>query len=182
LSNSQQQQVEILDKRAPLTYQAIAQPLNCIIGNITVDVTQGNPVTYEIISPIVIPPQASNEFTNLPLGEYIVKVTDVCGDALVQACTIVYVFIPENLILPLNAIQECELVDCDTARIRYSIYAAENEFIAYPFSFELTVFPPDGGIPLIFNQTVTSGDPDVSVSYFNIPFSKWYYGNSISLF
>jgi len=170
LSNSQQEEVAILDQRTPLAYQATAQPLNCTTGNITIDVTRGTASTYEIISPIVVPPQASNVFTNLPLGEYTVKVTDVCGDALVQACTIVYVFNPQNLVLPSLAVQECELVDCDTAAISYYIHAAQDAFIAYPFTFEMTLFPPDGGIPLVYTQTVLTGDPGFCVSVFHIPF------------
>lgn len=169
LSNSQQQEIEILDQRNQLAYQAVAQPVNCTSGNIKVEVSQGSPFTYEIISPIVVPPQTSNEFLNLPLGEYNIRVVDVCGDAIVQTCTIIYVFSPQNLLLPSLGFQDCKLVDCDTSSVRFNIRATEDSFVAYPFTFELTVFPPMGGTPLVFSQVVSSGVPENSISSFNLP-------------
>lgn len=170
-SNSQQQEVQILDNRTPLLYQCVAQGVNCLSGKITVEVAQGNPLTYEIISgPTTVLPQTSNIFNDLPLGQYVVKVTDVCGDAVVQACTVVYVFAPENLIIPNRGLQQCELVDCNTIAVEYTLRAERDTEIAYPFNVEFTVFPPDGSTPLIFNQYVTTGDPDVLELFFNIPF------------
>lgn len=57
-------------------------------GKITVNVTQGTPVTYELLTgPVIRPPQASNVFTGLPQGIYTVRVTDACGNAVSQSVT-----------------------------------------------------------------------------------------------
>ena len=67
-SNSQQQEVQILDNRAPLLYQCVSLGVNCLSGKITVEVVQGNPLTYEIISgPTTVLPQTSNVFTDFSI-------------------------------------------------------------------------------------------------------------------
>lgn len=172
LSNTQQQTVTVNDNRNLLQYQAVCVPINCQRANIDVQVAHGNPVTYEIISgPVIVPPQSSNILANLPLGQYTVKVTDACGDALVQACTLFYEFDPDDLIFPTTiTYQQCSLLSCNQAQISVPINAALNATIPYPFYAEITIYPPGGGTPVIINQTVNSGNPFAESIEFAVPF------------
>ena len=157
LSNSQQRQIAILDNRTPLIFQVDGHALNCQIGTITVNVTQGNPVSYEIISgPVLIPAQTSNVFNDMPLGQYTIKVTDACGDVLIQANTLVYVHIPENIFIDLSYRQECGLLNCTTKPVNFIIDPDEGLTLAFPFDYQVTVLPPDGSASLVFNQTIHS--------------------------
>jgi len=62
-----------------------------IIGEITVNVTEGNAITYEIrdlSNSVIIAPQASNVLTPVPPGDYLVVVSDACNDEFTQGITI----------------------------------------------------------------------------------------------
>ncbi|MBC7607797.1 MAG: gliding motility-associated C-terminal domain-containing protein, partial [Burkholderiales bacterium] len=178
LSNSQQQDIAILDNTTPMSIQIQGQALNCLIGNITVNISRGNPILYEIISgPVLVGPQTSNFFANLPLGLYTLKVTDDCGNAVVQSHTLVFIYDPINLLAYINTRQECALVDCNTKAVKYQINTPMlplGLIIPYPFEAELTVFPPNGGAPVILTQMVSSGDTTSQEITFNIPYYNVY--------
>ncbi len=54
-------------------------------STVIVNVISGTGSIYEIFSgPVIFPPQSSNTFSGLPLGVYLIKVIDDCGNALVQ--------------------------------------------------------------------------------------------------
>lgn len=179
LSNTKQQTVQITDLRHPLQYQCQAQALNCQIGNITVAVAQGNPVSYQIVNgPVTVPAQASNVFSNIPLGDYLVKVSDACGDALVQACTLAFNFNPGDLVFDANTlISECQLEDCNTKRISFYVHVPYTQtgqplpglIIPYPFELTTTV-TSNTGATVEVHQTVSSGSSTNQVITVDIPF------------
>lgn len=154
LSNSKQQDIQILNLINPLIYQVTGQPLDCINGNITVNVTQGNPATYEIISGLeVIGPQTSNVFVGLAVGEYVIRVNDICGDGIVQTFTLTN--LSSLTISPIE--QSCDPVSCLLSNGEITISTSLGATIYYPLVVETTIFPPNGGAPVITTQTITSG-------------------------
>ncbi|MBC7606666.1 MAG: gliding motility-associated C-terminal domain-containing protein [Burkholderiales bacterium] len=169
LSNVQQQDVQINNLIIPVAFQIVSQPaLFCgETGIITVNVSVGAPVTYEIISgPLVVAPQTSNVFSGLPPGEYVIRVNDACGDGVVQ--THFLPIPPPNLTAVLS--YDCDLLNCTTKKMDVVVYAINGTLIVYPLEVQLTVFMPDG-TPIVFNQTVTSGSPNLQAVSFVIPYS-----------
>jgi gliding motility-associated-like protein len=174
LSNTQQQDVFITNLITPLSYQITGQSVSCVNnGVITVNVVQGNPVTYELISgPIIRTPQASNVFSGLVIGQYDIRVNDACGDALVQTFTILQVASQPTFTIDAFNVK-CKLIDCNTATIGFTLNNIPSiGVISYPLAVSVIVYNPSGGT-LVFNQTLNSGGiASQSVSQ-NIPF---YYG------
>ncbi|TDP57797.1 gliding motility-associated C-terminal domain-containing protein [Flavobacterium dankookense] len=171
LSNSQQKDIQINSQITPLIYQVSGIPATCFTeSSITVSVSQGSPASYEIISgPVIVPPQSSNVFTNLPAGSYNIRVNDSCGDAVVQTFTLLSVPLVANFtISPFETV--CSLVNCTTISGTYIIQSTANSTLIYPLSIVFTVFPPNGGTPIIFNQTISSGDATAQVVNLDIPF------------
>lgn len=169
LSNSKQQDIQILNLINPLSFQITGEPLDCINGNITVNVTQGNPATYEIISgPVLIAPQTSNVFIGLPVGEYVIRVNDICGDGIVQTFTLINV--SSLSISPIE--QSCDAVNCLLTNGEVTISTSLGATIYYPLLVETTIFPPNGGAPVITTYTITSGNvppsPDVPFTTANL--------------
>lgn len=176
LSNSQQVDIEIIDVRIPIVYTLTSQPANCYVpGSITVLTTNGNPVTYEIIAgPVIVAPQTSPVFTNIPAGTYDIRVNDSCGDGVVQTHTVQESEIPNLNIAITPGDTPCTLVDCDTRGINFDVTPETGSVIHYPFQLQLTVYPPGGGTPFVINQTITSGDPllmsfDFTIPFYNVP-------------
>jgi gliding motility-associated-like protein len=171
LSNTQQQDIVINDLIDPLVFQLVGVPVSCPNnGSITVNVTQGNPVSYEILSgPIIVAPQTSNVFDNLIAGTYNIRVNDNCGEGLVQTYTILTTASVPNLsVLPFES--ECNLVNCNTMSGSITINAATNTIIAYPLTILVTVTPPGGGTPVVYNQTLTSGGNTTTEVNLSIPY------------
>lgn len=178
LSNTQQQDVFITNLIIPLSYNIVGQSVSCANnGVITVNVVQGNPVTYELISgPIIRTPQASNVFSGLVVGQYDIRVKDACGDALVQTFTILQVASQPTFTIDSFSVQ-CNLVDCNTATIGFGLSNIPSVgVISYPLLVSVTVYPPTGGT-LVFNQTLISGGITSQSITQNIPF---YYGANYS--
>ena len=165
-SNSEQQNITINDLVVPLTYY-LSGSSTCNNGSISVDVNQGTAVGYEIISgPVIRPMQSSNVFSNLPVGEYVIRVHDACGDAVVQTFTLVNP--PANFTLtPLDAGQ-CALIDCNTISL-FSTLSAVMGSISYPLTIQYTVHPPTG-LTMVLTQTVNSGDPIMQDIMMNLPY------------
>lgn len=169
LSNTQQQDVQIMDVRTVLTYQLTSQAVSCNIGIITVNVLSGNPVSYEIISgPIMVPPQASNSFPNLPAGTYNIRVNDNCGEGVVQAYTLIFSN-PPNLILD-SFHTNCQLPSCNSISGYFNISSYFNSSIRYPLSIQAIVYPPSGGMPTVVNQALSSGDTSFQPVSLTLPF------------
>jgi len=170
LSNSQQQNVTIVNNVTPLSYTVTGIPGNCLNGSITVN-AQGNVSSYEIISgPQIVPPQASNTFTGLPVGTYNIRVTDTCGDALVQTYTL-----QGDTFMSVSAFTlRCEVIDCDTTSATFTIATDTINHpgmtIAYPLQVTITVHPPQNAPPVIITQTINSGDSVEQIITSQIPF------------
>lgn len=155
-SNFKQQDITILNQVVPLSYQLIGQNVVCgNDGKITVDITQGNAVSYEIISgPVIKPLQASNIFTELVEGVYVIRVFDACGDAIVQT----YTLFSSPGDLDISLVNTVNLLDCDSAIITQTINSGGGA-ISYPVTLQYTLTPPSGS-SIVINQTITSGSGD----------------------
>ena len=168
-SNVAQQDVSVNDLVVPLTYFLSGSSV-CNNGVITVEVNQGTAVSYEILSgPVIAPQQPSNVFTNLPVGEYVIRVYDACGDAVVQTFTLVN---PPSAfqLQPLHP-KQCPLIDCNTILLVHTLMAV-NGSISYPVNIQYTVHPPTG--PTIsLSQTVNGGGATSAEFGMNFP----YYNN-----
>ncbi|TRW27410.1 T9SS type B sorting domain-containing protein [Flavobacterium zepuense] len=167
----------------PLTYTIEGTSANC--GNdgiFTINVTSGNAVSYQISSgPVTVAPQPSNVFNNLPAGSYTIKVTDNCGTSVVIAQTL----FSNSPVLAISPPQfpDIALPDCDHITISNSITHSNDLPINYPLTIAITVYPPGGGTPVIFNQTVTAGDPDTQAIQQIIPFyydTDYYYDITVT--
>ena len=108
------------------------------------------------------------------VDDYNIRVNDACGDALVQTFTIVKDTSPSFVLQ--DFIVNCKLVDCNTVTISFFIQnLTPFTGINYPLNVTVTVFPPNGGIPIILHQTISSGSTLGQVVSQNIPF---FYGTN----
>lgn len=88
-SNQQVDDVTVLNEIAALSFGYTVSPV-CGASEINVNVTAGNPLTYELrdtSNAVVIPAQASSELGPVSPGTYLVVVTDVCGNSSSQGVT-----------------------------------------------------------------------------------------------
>ncbi|NMH29648.1 T9SS type B sorting domain-containing protein [Flavobacterium silvaticum] len=141
-SSTQQVDFEVENQIELLSYSLTNRSDGCgETGTIIVHALTGNPEFYEIISgPQILPQQASNELSGLTGGTYTVRVTDVCGEAVVQT----YTFFPQPSSFSLLVTPEVESVDCDTSTINQSIAANSN--LNYPIDIEYTITLPNGTV------------------------------------
>ncbi len=167
-TNSQQIDLHIDNQIVPVTFSIAGQPAAYCgtTASMTVNATQGNPVSYEIISgPVTFPPQTSSVFSGLPPGDYVVRVNDNCGDGVVQA----YHFEPPPPNISVALVQNCDLVDCNTKNISFDIAALGNSAIGYPLQIELVLIAQ--GFPAVgLYQGVTSGSASQVNVLFTIPY------------
>lgn len=173
LSNSQQVFVTIGNQLNPLAYSLQINRNGCFNGDVMVNVTSGVPVSYELISgPVIVPPQTSNTFLNLPPGVYNLRVVDNCGEGLVQSFTINFEN-PPNINFQ-SFTTQCELVACDVISGQLNIATISNtEFFRYPLTIQTLVLDPTIGTTTSLLSTVNTG-PDHSLS---IPIQMPFYNN-----
>ena len=153
-SGTQQQDITIQDTRTYITFQTSGVATSCNTGTITANVLTGNPASYEIITgPVIVGPQASNSFTNLPEGTYNIRVNDTCGEGVVQTYTLTFSNLPN---LTINTAPDCTLISCDLIGISTTIVADAATNIRYPLTVEVTIFPPTGP-SIVQTQTIASG-------------------------
>jgi gliding motility-associated-like protein len=163
-SGSQQQDIIINNSIAPLTYQLSST--NEVCGNdgtITVNITGGNPLNYEIFSgPMTRPLQTSNVFTGLTAGIYQIRAFDVCNQGIVRTFTLFRSDSHLNVSLSSPVLGSCDMVN-----IGFTFQTAlPNGVIVYPIQVT-TLFVPPTGPPATSNQTITSGNGFVQqVPYF----------------
>ena len=142
-------------------------------GVLTVNISSGNPVTYEIVSgPVTAGPQANNVFTNLPAGTYVIRVYDNCNDAVTKTYTMVLE--TNNLGVSESALPNI-YDSCDSVTISNSVTTNNGNDIIYPLDVTYTIFPPDGSPDITFNQTISSDAPLSFVLNQTIPL----FGNDI---
>ncbi|HEX8563255.1 MAG TPA: gliding motility-associated C-terminal domain-containing protein [Flavobacterium sp.] len=151
-------------------------------GTITIDVTQGAGMTFEIYDgPVTFPQQTSNEFTGLPYGIYQIRVYDICGDGY----ALEYSLAPTNAGLSILAgtVTGATLPSCTTIPVRNSIVATTGNTIIYPLSLQYTVYPPGGGDPIIVNSTISAGSGFATTAVTAIPFyhgQQYYYDLTVT--
>lgn len=173
-----QEEVVIEDNITPLLYQVSGNNTYCgDDGTIVINVSQGNPQTYEIITgPVVYGPQSANQFTGLPAGNYTVRVTDTCGEGIVKAYT---VFSDEPILTVGPAyFPDTALPACDLITAAHDVSPQDPDLIiAMPLTVTFTVYPPGGGTPIEYTQ-VFNGDPSGDSVQQVIPFyydTDYYY-------
>lgn len=179
-SNTSSTEVTISNQVVPLSYTLTPTHVHCgNDGAITVNVNSGNPVSYEIIDgPVTAPLQSDNVFNNLPVGVYVVRTYDDCGEGIVV--TIQLTQITTNVDLQLVNFPIPELPDCNTISVG-NIYSmgANSQEIFWPLTFEYTVYPPGGGTPTIVTEVLPSGSETEPVNFIaDIPFyhnQEYYY-------
>lgn len=173
-SSSKQQDVTISNAIQSLAFTISGLKVKCANdGIIYVNVSSGIPVSYQLISgPITTPLQNSNSFTGLSSGVYQIKVIDSCGEVVVQTYTLLQESV--SLIVDPVIFQTLSLSSCNSILVSNFFGVLTGSIIAFPLTFNYTVFPPSSGTPITFSQTLTSG----SVASQIIPFyndQSYYY-------
>ncbi|MCW4470694.1 gliding motility-associated C-terminal domain-containing protein [Flavobacterium sp. MFBS3-15] len=157
-SNTATANVTITNSIVPLAYNLTPTMVRC--GNdgvITVNITNGVGALYEIISgPVVVPPQASNVLTGLPVGTYQVRVYDNCGEANVTSVQLIQ--LNTGLSISSAAIQSGMLPACNLINVSHNVQVTGlNLIVFYPLTCEFTIYPPGGGTPAVVTTQVNSG-------------------------
>lgn len=150
---TQQIDATILDKITRLQLDFVVTDATCTGGGIiTIRTIAGLPQLYEILSgPSGSISQNSNVFSGLSSGNYVLKVTDSCGDYLLQNVTVGYV----NPVLLFNS-DQVTVVNCNTLDVANTITASVGRLL-YPLTVEYTVYDPSG-IPSVTTTTITTGN------------------------
>ena len=151
-TNSQQQNITILNQIQNLTFTISAQKVKC--GNdgvLTAVVSTGNAVSYELLTgPVTMPAQISNTFSGLPVGNYSIRIFDSCGNAVVNSFTLT-----QGYSSPVVFFAEGTDITCNTVLIKASGNFS-NLNSAYPLTVQIVVYPPNNATPIIYNQILTS--------------------------
>lgn len=166
-SNTSTADVTVANQVVQLQYTLAQTKVRCgNDGKITVTVTAGTAVSYQIMAgPVTVAPQASNVFNNLPAGLYQVRVFDNCGEATVVS---IQVGVAQPLVvIDMAQFDGGHLPSCNTITTSHFFGTLTNYEIFYPLTFQLTVYPPGGAMPVIVTSTVTSGTTaDINIPYF----------------
>jgi gliding motility-associated-like protein len=158
-TTTQQQEVTIADAVVPLefTVQSVNQAC-AAVSNISVAVTSGTAVSYEIFDgPVTFPSQTSNLFGNLPVGVYKIRVFDACGVGVVSTFTVT--LNPTGLSVGQPVFTSTLPPSCSTVVATQTLAPNPGTVIAYPLTVQYTVHPPNGDPLITINQTINSGDP-----------------------
>lgn len=177
-SNTTQQQVDvtITSSFVPLTYTVEAINESCAnTSTLSVDVLTGTGATYAIISgPATFPPQASNTFSGLASGLYRIKVTDSCGNSVVQAFTVNQN--PTVLTTGNPSFTDPTPSSCNFVVAHNTIVPSAGAVIAYPLQVHYILHLPSGDSHI--NMTLNSGDPlsqDISQTIPYFPTQNYIY-------
>lgn len=125
-------------------------------GNLTVNVLTGvPPFSYEITSgPLTFPPQSSNTFSNLPAGQYVIRVTDAC-----KSIPLTHTLVSIVNSLTVTSAGHVLSTDCLSIEVMNSISASPPGVIVYPLQVTYRIHFPDGTEQTLV-QSYPSGDPD----------------------
>jgi gliding motility-associated-like protein len=178
-TSTAEQEVTVANEIVALDYLVNSSPSTCNDGIIYAMVSQGNPVSYEILSgPVTVPPQQSDTFEGLPAGVYSVRVIDACGEGIVKTVTVLSaasVLSISNSIFP-----DAELPACDLITLRHTIDPEDPDIpMVLPITAVFTLYPPDGDDPITYTATaVGSQAPPQMLVEIVIPFyydTNYYY-------
>jgi gliding motility-associated-like protein len=160
-----QQSVNITNQIIPLTFTVSEVKVKCgNDGQITVNVSSGVAVSYQLLSgPVVTGTQSNNVFPNLPVGQYDIRVFDSCGEGVVQTFILTNITPLINILSPIVV---TPLTSCNSLNIKHLLTSDEANQIFYPLTVQVTALPPSGGAPVITTQTVTSSPLTVNVPSF----------------
>lgn len=156
-TTTQQQDFTIINSFVPLTYTVTSVNQACsTLSNVTITADTGTAASYEIISgPATFPDQTSNTFTNLAIGLYRFKVTDICGNSVVQAFTVTQN--PNILTTQAPEFSYTSPPSCTTVMATNTIVPAAGTVIAYPLQVHYILH--NAGGPTDIYITLNSGDP-----------------------
>lgn len=168
----------IHDITTPLIIDATGTNATCgADGSISINVTGGTAIQYEITSgPVTRPLQSSSNFNNLPEGIYQVRAVNQCGDGTVATFTLLTN--GPQVVVGAYSIASPVLADCNKITIGHSISSINQVPIPYPLQVKITLYPPGGGAPLVYNSTIASGAADTADHGQEIPFyhdTDYYY-------
>ncbi|OYQ36887.1 hypothetical protein CHU92_09045 [Flavobacterium cyanobacteriorum] len=156
-SNTREQDIVILNIDNPLEYSFTVSNLGCAQGvQLTITVTQGTGVGYEIISgPVTRPLQTSNIFTNLPAGTYNFRVFNECGVGVVTT----YQLVLNEAVLSISdpSFSQTSSGDCNFINVVNTVAVSGGAGISYPLFIQYTINLPGGVPPLIINRNIPSG-------------------------
>lgn len=143
----------------PIQFQIDNSASACSGSNdMIVDVTAGDPATYEILSgPVTAGPQSSNTFPNMQPGTYELRVTDVCGNGYVGTYTF---FVQQTTSLAVTdaSFPSATLPNCSKMNATWMVNLDSGPGIVYPLSIIITVTPPGGGTPVQYTQNAATGN------------------------
>ncbi len=158
-STSTTEDITIIGSYIPISFTISEVKVKCgMDGSLTVNVTSGTPVSYQITAgPITTGVQTDNVFNNLPVGQYNIKVVDNCGQAFVQTYTLINI-VPFFIILDGGPSQP-ELPACGIAGISHTLGFNDLSLqtIFFPLTVEVTAFPTIGA-PIITSQIINTTD------------------------
>ena len=156
-TTTQQQDVTINTSFVPLDYTVEALNQACAASStISVLVSSGVAATYEIIlGPAIFPAQASNTFFGLAAGIYRIKVTDSCGNAVVQAFTVTVN--PTLLTVNNPSFTDTTPPSCEEVFANNTITPAAGTVIGYPLHIDYVLHLPTGITHILVD--LNSGDP-----------------------
>lgn len=127
----------------------------CNDPSIFVTTLSGNAESYEILSgPVTAPLQMGNTFADLPIGTYVIRVFDTCGNALTKTYTLLLI----DVAFSVTAVEQPAVLNsCEETTISHVITAGNGAVLSYPLSVNYTISLLDGSESTSFSQTYESG-------------------------
>lgn len=154
--NQQVVNITINSNITQLAYEITSTNSVCNDGTLTVNITAGIGVQYEIISgPVIRPLQSSPTFTMLPGGVYEVRAFDNCGEGTVITHTILSA--PADITIGPVGFTDPMLPTCNSIYVTNMLTAGNNQTINYPLHLSYLVHLPGGGTQTVTDIVTTSG-------------------------
>lgn len=154
--------IVIEDLVGALDFRAIPGSNPCGGGSqLTVIVTSGEAVQYEIMGPVNVPPQTSNVFAGLPQGEYVVRVYDPCG-AIIPKTVVIGAPDSSPPVISDPVFEEIISTDCNSVTITNTLSYSQGTIVVYPLTVVYTLHPGDGSADVVTTITIPSGDAGVA--------------------
>ena len=151
-------EVIIDDNTEPLVYDIEVISHNCAGAEIVVNVISGTATLYELSAgPVTMPPQVSPNFTDLPNGQYNIRVYDACGNSPVTTHVVDNNPAPVAISDPIYSTTTPG--DCNNVTVTNTVSYPEGTVITYPITIQYTIHPSGGGAPITEIQTYNTGLP-----------------------